>query len=75
MNLFDPELQLINNKPMIKNKLKELLSDLKKFKVQKILALEYKKRHDCKIFHSSTKLFTSNLLALMKHLYPCIKVL
>ena len=25
LNLFDPELQLINNKPMIKNKLKELL--------------------------------------------------
>ena len=32
-NLFDPELQLINTKPMIKNKLKELLSELKKFKV------------------------------------------
>ena len=32
-NLSDPELQLINTKPMIKNKLKELLSELKKFKV------------------------------------------
>ena len=32
-NLFDPELQLTNTKPMIKNKLKELLSELKKFKV------------------------------------------
>ena len=32
-NLFDPELQLINTKPMIKNKLKQLLSELKKFKV------------------------------------------
>ena len=32
LNLFDPELQLINTKPMIKNKLKELLSELKKFK-------------------------------------------
>ena len=33
LNLFDPELQLINTKPMIKNKLKKLLSELKKFKV------------------------------------------
>ena len=40
---------------MIKNKLKELLSELKKFKIQK-LVLEYKKRNDCKIFHSSGKL-------------------
>ena len=30
LNLFDPELQLINTKLMIKNKLKELLSELKK---------------------------------------------
>ena len=30
---FDPELQLINTKPMILNKLKELLNELKKFKV------------------------------------------
>ena len=29
LNIFDPELQLISNKPMIKNKLKELLSELK----------------------------------------------
>ena len=29
---------------MIKNKLKELLSELKKFKVQTILVLEYEKR-------------------------------
>ena len=43
LNLFDSELQLINTKPMIKNKLKELLSDLKKFKVQTILVLDYKK--------------------------------
>ena len=55
LNLFDPELQLINTKPMIKNKLKELLSESEKFKVQRILVLEYKKRNDCKIFHSSTK--------------------
>ena len=32
LNLFDPELQLINFKPMIKSKLKELLSKLKKLK-------------------------------------------
>ena len=33
LNLFDPESQLINAKPVIKNKLKELLRELKKFKV------------------------------------------
>ena len=33
LNLFDSELQLINTKPMIKNKLKELLNESKKFKV------------------------------------------
>ena len=32
LNLFDPELQLINTKPMIKSKLKELLGKFKKFK-------------------------------------------
>ena len=37
LNLFDPQLQLINTKPMIKNKLKEFLSKLKMFKVQTIL--------------------------------------
>ena len=42
-NLFDSELQLINTKPIIKNKLKELLSELKKFKVQSMLFLKYKK--------------------------------
>ena len=41
---------------MIKNKLKEFLSELKKFKVQKILVLEYEKRSDCKIFYSSSKI-------------------
>ena len=29
LNLFHPQLKLINTKPMIKNKLKELLSELK----------------------------------------------
>ena len=45
---------------MIKNKLKELLSELKKFKVQIVLVLDYKKRIDCKIFHSSAKLIVSD---------------
>ena len=31
LNLFDPELQLINTKLMIKNKLQKLISELKKF--------------------------------------------
>ena len=60
LNIFDPELQLINTKPVIKNKLKELLSELEKFKVKAILALDYKKRNDCKIFHPSTKLIANN---------------
>ena len=60
LNLFDPESQLINTKPMIKNKLKEFLSELKKFKVQAVLILDYKKRNDLKIFHSSTKLTASD---------------
>ena len=51
LNNFNAELQLINTKPMIKNKLKEMLSELKKFKVQAILILNYKKRNDAKIFH------------------------
>ena len=45
---------------MIKNKLKELLSDLKKFKDQEILVLDYKKGDHCKIFHSSFRLIASD---------------
>ena len=60
LNLFDPELQLINTKPVIKNKLKALLNELKKFKVKTVLVLDYKKRNDCKIFHSSTKIIASD---------------
>ena len=41
---------------MIKNKLKIL----KKFKVQTILALDYKKRNHRKIFHSSTELIADD---------------
>ena len=59
-NVFDPEIQLINNKPVIKIKLKELLSELKKFNVQTIIVLDYKKRNCCKIFHSSVKLIASD---------------
>ena len=49
MNLFDPQLQLINTKTVIKNKLK----------VQTILVLGYK-NNDFKIFHSSTKPIASD---------------
>ena len=56
MNLFDPELQLVNTKPVIKNKCKAMLNELRKFKVQTVLVLDYKKRSDCQIFRSSTKL-------------------
>ena len=69
---FDSELQLINSKPMIKNKLRKLLCDFKNFKVQTILVLEYKKRNYRKIFHSSAKLVIQTLI---KHLNPSIKVL
>ena len=50
LNFFDPELQLTNIKPMVRDKLKELLSELKK----------YKKTTDCKIFYSSAKLIASD---------------
>ena len=60
LNIFDLELQLINTEPVIKKKLKELLSELKKFKVQIVLVLDNKKRNDHKIFHSSPKLISSD---------------
>ena len=59
-NLVDSELQLNNTKPLIKNKLKELLRELKKFQFQPILVLEYKKINDRKIFHWRTKLIASD---------------
>ena len=46
---------------MIKNKLKELLSDLKKFKVKAILTLNNKEKNDRKIFYPSPKLIASDL--------------
>ena len=51
---------------MIKHKLEELLSELKKFKVQTVLVLDYKKRNDCKIFHSSAN-YLLVIQTLMKH--------
>ena len=45
---------------MTKSKLKELLSELEKFKVQAILVLDYKKRNYSKIFHSSADLIASD---------------
>ena len=52
LNIFNQELQLINNKPIIKCK---LLSDLINFKLPSILFLEYKNRNNLKIFHWSSK--------------------
>ena len=60
LNLFETELQLINTKPMIKNKLKELLSEVKNFKVQTILVLQYKNRNDRKMVSSITNLIASD---------------
>ena len=45
---------------MIKNELIEFLSELKKFKVQTILVLDYKKRNDHKTFQSSGRLIVSD---------------
>ena len=64
LNPFDPDLQLINTKMVVKNKLKELLGESKNLKAQNILVLEYKKIYDhksmCKIFNSSTKLLVND---------------
>ena len=56
LNLFHPEMQLINTNPDIEHKLNELLSDSKKFKVWTVLVLGYNKLNDRKIIHSSAKL-------------------
>ena len=50
LNFFYLELQLINTEHMIKSKLKELLSELKKFKVQTILVLDIRKQMIVKSF-------------------------
>ena len=72
LNLFDPELQLINTKPMIKNKLKQFLNELKKFKVQAVLALDYKKE---RIKKFPIQVLNKLLEAFMKNVDPCIKAL
>ena len=57
LDFFNPELQLINTKSVMKNKLKDILSDLKEFTVQTVLALGNKKidyqKSTSKVFHSS----------------------
>ena len=50
LKLFDEEVHLINTNRMIKNKLKELLTGLKKFKFQIILILHNKKKIIIKSF-------------------------
>ena len=45
---------------MIKSKFKKLLNELKKFKVQTMLVLDYKKRNDRKSIHWNTKLISSD---------------
>ena len=65
-----------------------MLSELTKFKVRTILVLDYKKRNDCKTFHSSGKLITSdwnvddalksmhqNAIMKIKHLIAMIRLL
>ena len=59
-NLFYPELELINTKPVIIKKLKEQLNELNKFKVEITLVLDCKKRNDYKIFRSCAKLVAGN---------------
>ena len=51
-----------------------MLSESKKFKVQTILVLDYKKRNDRKIFHSSAKLIAndSDIDEAIKSMYQSI---
>ena len=60
LNLFDPEVQLINTKPVIKSTLKKLLNELKSLKFKAVLVLDYIKKNGCKIFHSSAKLIAND---------------
>ena len=54
MNSFNPELQLKDTESAIKNKLTDLLSQLKDFKFVKTLVLEIKKiQSDDKTLHSN----------------------
>ena len=56
LNLFDQQLQLINTKLVIKNRLNELLSELKIFKSPDNVS----RRIDHKVFHSTSKLIVSD---------------
>ena len=68
LNIFDPELQLINTKGMIENKLKELISGLKKFKVQTIVVLDSKKRR--LVIQTLTTHLNQNIMIKIK-IYAC----
>ena len=46
---------------MIKKKLKGLLNELKKFKVQTTFSLDYMKRDNSQIFYSCIKIIASDL--------------
>ena len=60
LNLLDPELQFKDAESAIKSKLNKLLCKLKKWKVQAVLVLDYKKRNDRKIFYLCTNLIASD---------------
>ena len=47
-NLFDLELQLVNLKPKVKNKLKDLIGELKNLKFKIVLILEHNKKDNHK---------------------------
>ena len=51
-----------------------MLSELEKFTVQIVLILDEKKRNDGKVFHSSTKLITSDsdIYEACKAMHQCI---
>ena len=54
-------IELLNIELVVKNKLKGLLNELKKFKVQTNLFLDYKKRDNSQIFYSCIKIIASDL--------------
>ena len=58
--LYISIIKLKDTESSIKNKSKELLSKLKKFKVQTVLVLGYTKRNNRTIFHSCTGLIASD---------------
>lgn len=60
LNIFYPELQLFSTTPIIKDNFKKLSNDLKKFKIQSVLVLKYKKGNIRKVFYSSVKIIDSD---------------